>query len=264
MLKRNLDRKFAKYLLIVSSICILTLLFVLSSCDKQVVDENETKAKELASTLTLEEKVGQLFIIRPEALINNIATAEIENVKDEAGIKEATPEIIQNMQKYNLGGIAMFAKNIKTPEQTTIMVQTLKENSKIPLFFGIDEEGGLVARIANNSSFGVNNVEGGMQGIGATADPVNAYNAAEYIGSYLEKYNFNLDFAPVCDVNTNPQGNSLKDRSFSSDPQLVAKMVEQYINGLHKHKVLSTMKHFPGIGDETGDTHQKFVVVWLL
>ena len=211
--------------------------------------------------MTLEEKVGQLFIIRPEALINNIATAEIENVADEAGIKEATPEIIQNMQKYNLGGFAMFAKNIKTPEQTNKMIQTLKENSKLPLFFGIDEEGGRVARIANNSTFGVNNVEGGMKGIGATGEPNNAYIAAEYIGSYLEKYNFNLDFAPVCDVNTNPQGNSLKDRSFSSDPQLVAKMAGQYINGLHQHKILSTMKHFPGIGDETGDTHEKFVVV---
>ena len=155
----------------------------------------------------------------------------------------------------------MFAQNIKTPEQTTKMIQTLKENSKIPLFFGIDEEGGIVARIANNSSFGVKNVEGGMESIGTTGDPTNAFKAAEYIGSYLEKYNFNLDFAPVCDVNTNPKGNNMRDRSFSNDPNIVAKMVEQYIKGLHEHKILSTVKHFPGTGDESADTHQQFVII---
>ena len=240
-------------------------MFVLTACkngdNNVVVDENEMKAKKLASTMTLEEKVGQLFIVRPEALMNSITTDVVENISDEAGTKEATQDIIQNMQKYNLGGFAMFAKNIKTPEQTTKMIQTLKENSKLPLFFGVDEEGGIVARIANNPAFGVKNVDGGMQGIGATGDPTNAFKAAEYIGSYLEKYNFNLDFAPVCDVNTNPEGNNMRDRSFSNDPKVAAEMVEQYVNGLHKHNVLSTVKHFPGTGDESGDTHHKFVTI---
>lgn len=241
------------------AICVFAWIFTMSACNNG--NATQDKAKEIASKMTLEEKVGQLFIIRPEALINDFAIAEIENIADEAGIKEATPEIIQNMQKYNLGGFAMFAKNIKTPEQTNKMIQDLKNTTKIPLFLGIDEEGGRVARIANNPDFAVQNAEGGMKAVGETGDANNAYKAAENISSYLEKYNFNLDFAPVCDVNTNPDTNSLKDRSFGSDPQLVAKMVEQYIDGLHKHNIMSTMKHFPGDGASVGDTHTNTVIV---
>lgn len=258
----KINRKFETAVFItIVSICLGFWTVAMSACSNNNDAAIDSQAREIASKLSLEEKVGQLFIIRPEALINNIATAEIENVADEAGIKEATPEILQNLKKYHLGGLALFAKNLKTPEQTEKFMADLQNAADYPLFFGIDEEGGRVARIANNDSFGIDNVEGGMKAIGETGDVNKAYNAAEYIGSYLEKYKFNIDFAPVCDVNTNPAGNSLKDRSFGDNPNLVANMVEQYIKGLHKHNIMATMKHFPGIGAEEGDTHTGAVIV---
>lgn len=102
--------------------------FSLSACSENTNTSTEQKAKEITNQLTLEEKVGQLFIVRPEALVSQYTTAEIENVDDEHGIKEASDELIENMQKYNLGGFALFAKNIIEPNQTTQMIDKHYDN----------------------------------------------------------------------------------------------------------------------------------------
>lgn len=99
----------------------------------------------------------------------------------------------------------------------------------------------------------------GMDSIGATGDITNAKEAGKTIGSYLKKYQFNLDFVPVCDVNTNSSNTVIGNRSFGSDPDLVADMVSAEIKGFHESDMMTCAKHFPGHGDTVGDSHKGYV-----
>lgn len=191
-------------------------------------------AEQLLSEMTLEDKIGQLFIIRPEQLEDN--------------------------PSYNIGGVCMFAANINSPEQITSYINTLQSNSKIPMFISVDEEGGLVARIANSEAFNVTTYNS-MEEIGTTGDPNNAEDVGYTIGSYLKEYGFNLDFAPVADVNTNPENIVIGNRAFGNDPNLVASMVNSAINGFHNAEIMCCVKHFPGHGDTVGDTHDGYVSI---
>lgn len=224
-------------------------------------DPDQAKAQEMTKSMSNEEKVGQLFIVDPDALVKQTTNAELLDTVDKSSVTEASPSFINLVKKYHLGGFVFFAKNLVNPDQTTAFLTKLQEESKVPLLFTIDEEGGQVARIANNPNFGVKNAEGGMQAVGKTGDANNAYNAAEYISSYLTKFKFNVDFAPVCDINPNVGQNSLKDRSFGEDPNEICDYVEQYIKGIHKNGIMATMKHFPGGYGEKGDQHKSSVVV---
>ena len=94
-----------------------------------------------------------------------------------------------------------------------------------------------------------------MGAIGATGDPQNAYNCAYTIGTYLHRYGFDIDFAPVADVNTNPENIVIGARAFSDDPQVAAPMVTAYLQGLKDAGVTGCIKHFPGHGDTKADTH---------
>ncbi|MDO5328939.1 MAG: glycoside hydrolase family 3 N-terminal domain-containing protein [Coriobacteriia bacterium] len=252
------ERRTKIITMLLSLVFLGLIAFAVRNC---AIQQQVDRANEIVDKMSLEEKVGQLFLIRPEALSTQFTTAEIENVADEAGVKVASDDMINNMKSHHLGGIALFAKNIATPNQTTELIDKFQNNSDIKLFMGIDEEGGEVARIANNPTFGVNNVEGGMKSIGVTGDPGKAYEASAYIGDYLTKYKLNLDFAPVCDVLPNNDAPNNKGRIFGSDPKLVGDMAQNYIRGLHDKNIMSTMKHFPGDGSSKGDTHKNTVVV---
>ena len=148
----------------------------------------ESQVDEKISNMTLDEKIGQLFIVRPDSL------------KTKTQLTEETKSILQ---QYPVGGIALFSQNISSPEQLTKLTSEFQSISKIPLFIGIDEEGGTVARIANSKAFDVPKYNN-MSSIGDTGDTNNAYNVGKTIGTYLKQYGINLDFAPVSDVNTNP------------------------------------------------------------
>ncbi|MEG2935309.1 MAG: glycoside hydrolase family 3 N-terminal domain-containing protein, partial [Clostridium sp.] len=100
-----------------------------------------------------------------------------------------------------------------------------------------------------------------MEKIGATDNSKNAKNVGLTLGSYLTQYGFNLNFAPVADVNTNPENIVIGKRSFGSNPSLVAEMVTAEIEGLHEAGIMSCVKHFPGHGDTKGDTHLGYVSV---
>ena len=118
----------------------------------------------------------------------------------------------------------------------------------------VDEEGGRVARIGNNPNFDVEKFES-MDAIGQTGDPANAYYCGRTIGSYLKRYGFDIDFAPVADVNTNPENIVIGKRAFSDDPAVAAPMVTNYLQGLKDAGITGCIKHFPGHGDTTTDTH---------
>lgn len=212
----------------------------------EVSDPLLEQAKQLAASMTLEQKVAQMFMITPDALTGV------------DGATRAGDSTKAAYTQYPVGGIIYMSKNLTGTDQTTEMLSNMKNYSQeitgLPIFLGVDEEGGSVSRIASNSAFGVTDV-GNMCDVGATGDPQNAYNAGSSIGTYLNALGFNMDFAPVADVLSNPDNTVVKDRSFGSDSQMVADMVCAEMQGLNEHQILSVVKHFPGHGATTEDSH---------
>ena len=207
--------------------------------------EPETPVYSLKSLdeMSLREKVGQLFNIRPEAL--DLSSSYTQTAASEA--------LSEGFSRYPCGGITLYAANIRTPDQIRAFTAFLHGLGNYPLLC-IDEEGGRVARIANNSNFNVTKYSS-MAAVGATGDPKKAYDAGDNIGDYLAFYGFDLDLAPVSDVNTNPENIVIGDRAFGSSPELVADMASQFLLGLKHNKVEGCLKHFPGHGDTKADTH---------
>ena len=116
-------------------------------------------------------------------------------------------------------GVILFGRNIVDEDQLKTLISDIKGNSDYPMFMAIDEEGGLVARVANSGSFNVKKYES-MEAVGNTGDPTNAYEAGSTISSYLKDLGFNLDFAPVADCNTNPENVVIGNRAFSDNPDI--------------------------------------------
>ncbi|MCB2286809.1 glycoside hydrolase family 3 protein [Clostridium algidicarnis] len=215
--------------------------------------ETESKAKKLLHGMTLEEKIGQLFIIRPDDLELNLTSEQINDSTNDGAV-ELDTNMQETLKKYPIGGVALFGKNILNPTQLTTFISDMQKQSTIPLFVSIDEEGGIVSRIAKSPNFDVPKFES-MQKIGETKNVAKAKDVGFTIGSYLKSYGVNLDFAPVADINTNPKNIVIGNRSFGNDPDLVSKMVFAEISGLHEAGIMSCVKHFPGHGDTKGDTH---------
>lgn len=210
-------------------------------------DPVEEQAAQLVSQMTLEDKIAQMFVITPNALTGYAS-----------GVTAAGDTTKEAYQSRPVGGIVYMADNLTDPEQTTIMLSNMQEIARertgLPVFLCVDEEGGSVARIAGNDAFGVTDV-GNMSDIGASGDVQNAYNAGSTIGSYLAALGFNVDFAPVADVLTNPDNQVIGQRSFGSDAQTVAGMVTSELQGLSAAGVYGMVKHFPGHGGTSGDSH---------
>ena len=192
------------------------------------------------SEMSLEDKVAGLFIVTPEAL-----TGVDKAVKAGDGTKEA-------LEKYPVGGIIYFKQNIQSKDQITEMLANTTAMSKYPIFLAVDEEGASVARVAD--ALGLDKVDSAKE-IGETGNVDNAYEAYKTIGSYLMEYGFNLNFAPVADVLTNPDNDALAERSFGSDADAVSYMVASSVKGLQETGVTACIKHFPGQGNADGDTH---------
>ncbi len=209
----------------------------------------EERADEILESMTLEEKVAQLFVITPEALTG---TANVQSAGDATKVA---------LQQYPVGGVIYFAGNMTEREQTIEMLHNTEIYGdtllKAPLFLAVDEEGGTVARVANNPAMGVPNV-GDMATIGANGDYSTAYEAGKTIGAYLHELGFNLNFAPVADVLTNPDNQVVAKRSFGSDPELVSQLAFEYFGGLRDREVVGVYKHFPGHGATLGDTHDGY------
>ena len=233
---------------------ILTCGLVLTACsnDDDPVVPPADEVEEQLQKMTLREKVGQMFYIRMESLDPSI---EWTTYDDLANIKilEVTENIKQVNKDYPVGGIILYAWNIDNEDQLSRVIPQIRELNGNPLLC-IDEEGGRVARIANNPNFDVQKYES-MAAIGATGDPMIAYGCGKTIGTYLKKYDFDIDFAPVADVNTNPENIVIGARAFSEYPSVAAPMVTNYLQGLKDAGITGCIKHFPGHGDTTADTH---------
>lgn len=203
---------------------------------EEMLDEIINAAIEV---MPIEDKVAGLFIVTPES-ITGVKTA----VQAGEGTKEA-------LAKWAVGGLIYFGDNLKTKEQITEMISNTSLYSRYPLFIGIDEEGGSASRIAE-AGFAEN--VGSAQSIGETADPTKAYAAGESIAGYLKELGFNLNFAPVADINS-IEDSMIGDRSYGSDSSVVASMSSSMVQGLEDNGVSACLKHFPGIGSSVEDTH---------
>ena len=202
--------------------------------------------------LTLEEKVGQLFIVRPDALDLTLPQETIDDAKAD-GVTELTDAMRGTLQKYPVGGVCQFGKNIESPAQIKAFNAFLQEASDIPLFITVDEEVGAVARLANNDAFDLPQYTSAAAIAEFGAGNVNFIGST--IGGYLHMYGFNMDFAPVADVNTNPDNPIIGTRAFSSDPAAAAECAVAMAKGLAGEGILPTFKHFPGHGDTAEDSH---------
>ena len=204
--------------------------------------------------MSLREKVGQLFMIRPEALEGRYSPAELED-NSLPGSTSVSDDMKEKYTQYPCGGFALFRKNILSPSQLRMFTEELHGMGDIAPMLGIDEEGGRIARIANHTAnFGVKKFPP-MGQIAASGNALLAFEAGLTIGQYLKDYGLDVDFAPVADVNTNPQNPVIGDRAFGDDPAVAAGMVQAVIRGLHEGGVASCVKHFPGHGDTATDTH---------
>ena len=235
---------------------ILLIIIFCAAC--AVASEQDTR--QLLKGMTLNEKVGQLFIIRPDQLDTSLSLEQIHDSKA-SGSKILTPLMRKTLTEYPAGGFAIFRKNISDPEQLKSFIDDLKNACKIYPVMAVDEEGGRIARIANHNKFNVTKFKS-MEAIGRTGNAKNAYRAAQVIGGYLKEYGFTLNFAPVADINTNPENIIIGDRAFGTTPELVSKMARAYLDGLHAQDMAGCLKHFPGHGDTKDDTHSGYAAVY--
>lgn len=210
-----------------------------------VVDPLVEQAAQIVSGMTLEEKVAQMFFITPEALTGYGQVTVAGDATNEA------------YQKYPVGGLIYNSQNLVDIDQTKTMMAKMQQYAdsriSLPVFLGVDEEGGSVTRIASNEAYGITNIDN-MSDIGATGDTQNAYQAGVTIGTYLSDLGFNLDFAPVADVLT-VSDSVIGNRSFGTDSELVASMALSELQGLESMGIQGVMKHFPGHGGVSGDSH---------
>jgi|GEM_PF-491783 len=174
--------------------------------------------------------------------------------------------IVRDIRQLGLGGVILFdrdvalksdERNIQSPEQLLRLTTDLQNLSSTKLFVAVDQEGGKVRRLKPERGFPDTY---SAAWLGEVDDPAFTFQAAADIGRTLHDLGINVDFAPVVDVNTNPDNPVIGklERSFSSDPEKVALHGGAFVRGLHDWRVLSCLKHFPGHGSSASDSHLGF------
>ena len=203
----------------------------------------EAQIDQILSQMDLREKVYQLFIVTPEQLLGSSTPV--------TAVDEALRQV---QQQSPVGGVVFFQNNLINAEQTRALLSELQSASPLGLFLSVDEEGGTVSRLASNPEMGLVEFDS-MNQIGASGNLGLAYQAGYTIGRGIKDLGFNLDFAPVADIYSNPQNQVVKDRAFSSDPAAAAQMVSAVVRGFQNGGMICTLKHFPGHGGTTEDSH---------
>ncbi len=225
---------------------ILILAFFCSSRFVSIPDTNAPELKvnsvdQLMQGMSLEEKIWQMMFVTPEDICK-IGT-----------VIQAGETTKQALQDYPIGGLIYFAKNIENREQLSQMLKNTAGYSKIPPFLAIDEEGGRVSRLGDAHVGTTKHPP--MAEIGATQDPKKAEEIGITLGKELTELGFNTDFAPVSDILAVETNQDIGDRSFGTDPNLVAEMVAAQVKGMQDQNLSATLKHFPGCGSTEANTH---------
>ncbi len=220
---------------------------------KDVQDNTEAKARiaQMLEQMSLEEKIGQLMLV------------DIRNWKmtgaDESALVQMNDEVASVLQKYHLGSVILASNNTQKTDETVRLVfdmqQAVISSKDVPLLIGIDQEGGQITRLKQGTCMP------GNMAIGASGNTKLAYENGTVIGSELAALGINCDFAPDADVNNNPENPVIGLRSFGADSQKVAEMVVQMSEGLKSEGVIACVKHFPGHGNTSTDTHTGLALV---
>lgn len=181
--------------------------------------------------LTLEEKVGQMLMFAFHGY-------------------DYSEQIETQLKELHTGGVILFAKNIDSDnlDVTRRLNKEIWKNSKYPPFIGLDQEGGMVRRVMKE----ITPLPGAMT---LSATTRNIEDICYYEGCELKELGFNMVFAPDADVNNNPLNPVINSRSFSDDPKMVADYIQQAVKGFRRANIISTLKHFPGHGDTSVDSH---------
>ncbi|MET8135301.1 glycoside hydrolase family 3 protein [Streptomyces sp. NPDC005251] len=214
----------------------------------------------LISRMTLEEKVGQLFVMR---VYGHSATApdqaDIDANLKEIGVRTAADLIA----KYRVGGIIYFAwaHNTRDPHQIAdlsngIQRASLEQPRGLPLLISTDQEHGIVARVGKPAT-----LFPGAMALGAGGSRADARTVGRIGGAELRAIGISQDYSPDADVNVNPANPVIGVRSFGADPDAVAGMVAAEVKGYQSSGVAATAKHFPGHGDTAVDSHFGFPVI---
>lgn len=207
---------------------------------------DQKRAQEILNGMTLDQKIYQMMFVRPETLTN---VGKVVRAGD------ATRKAIEEKP---VGGIIYFSQNFQGTSQTTTMLSNTQEYARaaganIPLFMGVDEEGGTVARVAD--VLGTTKFDD-MAEYGERADAQEAYDIGKTLATDISGFGFNVDFAPVADVLSNENNTEIGARSFGSDPSVVSIMVENEVMGLQESGVMAALKHFPGHGSTETNSHE--------
>ncbi|MFE7072807.1 glycoside hydrolase family 3 protein [Streptomyces sp. NPDC057620] len=223
-------------------------------------NREDKRLRGLISRMTLEEKVGQLFVMR---VYGHSATApdqaDIDANLAEIGVRTAA-ELIA---KYRVGGIIYFgwAHNTREPHQIAdlsngVQKASLEQPRGLPVLISTDQEHGIVARVGTPAT-----LFPGAMALGAGGSRTDARTAGRVGGAELRAMGILQDYAPVADVNVNPANPVIGVRSFGADPQAVAGLVAAQVKGYQGAGVAATSKHFPGHGDTETDSHYGFPVI---
>lgn len=201
----------------------------------------ENKVNNLMNEMTIEEKIGQMLIIY-----------DTHETVDE--------ELKQFIKDIKPSGFIINQSNITTFAKTKKYIEDLKLNSKIPLIISIDQEGGKVQRLQNLEDEKATYIPS-MLDLGKTNDIELAYEVGRVLAEDMRTLGINVVYAPVCDVFSNPYNEVIGNRSFGSNPNLVANMCVSLGKGLEDNGIIATYKHFPGHGDTTTDSHTSLPII---
>ncbi|MDR7237598.1 beta-N-acetylhexosaminidase [Neobacillus drentensis] len=189
--------------------------------------------------MSLDEKIGQMIF---------------------AGITGTTMDTNTKnlLTKYKVGGIILYKENLIDPIQAVQLLNQMKSENdqKVPLLLGVDQEGGRVTRLPGGLINFPTNKE-----IGATNNSQFSYHVGTMLGKELKEFGFNLDFAPVLDINSNPNNPVIGDRSYGNNSEIVSKLGIQTFKGIQSQNIIPTIKHFPGHGDTSVDSHLELPIV---
>ncbi len=206
------------------------------------VSPDSIRVEDILSEMTLAEKVGQLFIVD---------LARLDNMNQ---VTALTPAIAEKLSHFRFGGVILFAQNLTTKDQITQLICAIRQTEKIPLFICIDEEGGRISRLEQTPALKLEQLPS-AESIGKRGSRDYAYQVGTTLAAQLKEFGFNVDFAPVLDINTNPANRVIGDRSFGKNPELVTSMGLALMQGLQDNQIMACGKHFPGHGDTSVDTH---------
>ncbi|WP_217900077.1 beta-N-acetylhexosaminidase [Paenibacillus herberti] len=203
--------------------------------------EQQTTLADKVMAMSLSDKVGQLIIAGLDGELPDAATRAIINNRE-------------------AGGFILFRSNMESVSSTVSLTNRLKELNRRaggePLFLAVDEEGGRVSRLPSSVDKLPSSGEVGKNGSEAYARA-----AGEQLAKRVKAFGFNVNFAPVLDVNSNPDNPVIGDRSFGSSPSLVAKLGIAELEAHKNNGVLGVVKHFPGHGDTAVDSHLELPVL---